>query len=88
MKRFVKPSNPGVEGLNWLKLFSINSYTHSINLDLFNKTVRGGVIFQPYLLISKELDTNIGCSFKSFLQVGVEESIVNASRITDHGSAV
>jgi hypothetical protein len=88
MKRFVKPSNPGVEGLNWLKLFSINSYTHSINLDLFNKTVRGGVIFQPYLLISKELDTNIGCSFKCFLQVGVEESIVNASRITDHGSAV
>jgi hypothetical protein len=28
----------------------------------------------------------IGCSF--ILKVGVEESIVNAPRITDHGSAV
>jgi hypothetical protein len=26
------------------------------------------------------------CSFKFILQVGVEESIVNAPRITDHGS--
>jgi hypothetical protein len=26
--------------------------------------------------------------FKRHLQVGVEESIVNAPRITDHGSAV
>jgi hypothetical protein len=30
----------------------------------------------------------IGCSFKIPAKVGVEESIVNASRITDHGSAV
>jgi hypothetical protein len=28
---------------------------------------------------------NIGCSFKFILKVGVEESIVNASRITDQG---
>jgi hypothetical protein len=27
-----------------------------------------------------------GCSFKFILKVGVEESIVNAPRITDHGS--
>jgi hypothetical protein len=30
----------------------------------------------------------IGCSFKFILKVGVEELIVNAPRITDHGSAV
>jgi hypothetical protein len=30
----------------------------------------------------------IGCSFKFILKVGVEESIVNAPRITHHGSAV
>jgi hypothetical protein len=29
-----------------------------------------------------------GFSFKFILKVGVEESIVNAPRITDHGSAV
>jgi hypothetical protein len=29
-----------------------------------------------------------GCSFKFLLKVGVEESIVNAPRITDYGSAV
>jgi hypothetical protein len=29
----------------------------------------------------------IGCSFKFPIKVGVEESIVNALRITDHGSA-
>jgi hypothetical protein len=29
----------------------------------------------------------IECSFKFLLKVGVEESIVNALRITDHGSA-
>jgi hypothetical protein len=28
----------------------------------------------------------IGCSFKIILKVGVEDSIVNAPRITDHGS--
>jgi hypothetical protein len=27
---------------------------------------------------------NIGCSFNFILNVGVEESIVNAPRITDH----
>jgi hypothetical protein len=31
---------------------------------------------------------SIGCSFKFSVKVGVEESIVNALRITDHGSAV
>jgi hypothetical protein len=30
----------------------------------------------------------IGCSFKFPVKVDVEESIVNALRITDHGSAV
>jgi hypothetical protein len=30
----------------------------------------------------------IGCSFKFILKAGVEESIVNAPRITDHGSTV
>jgi hypothetical protein len=30
----------------------------------------------------------MGCSFKFLLKVGVDESIVNAPRITDHGSAV
>jgi hypothetical protein len=30
----------------------------------------------------------IWCSFKFTLKLGVEESIVNAPRITDHGSAV
>jgi hypothetical protein len=29
----------------------------------------------------------IGCSFKCILKVGVEESVVNVPRITDHGSA-
>jgi hypothetical protein len=28
------------------------------------------------------------CSFKFILKVGVEESIVNAPRVTDHGLAV
>jgi hypothetical protein len=32
--------------------------------------------------------STIGCSFKCILKVGIEESIVNAPRITDHGSAV
>jgi hypothetical protein len=31
---------------------------------------------------------NIQCSLKFILKVGVEESIVVAPRITDHGSAV
>jgi hypothetical protein len=31
---------------------------------------------------------NIWASFKFIRKVGVEESIVNAARITDHGSAV
>jgi hypothetical protein len=31
---------------------------------------------------------NIVCSFKFLLEVGVEESFVNAPRITDHGSAL
>jgi hypothetical protein len=31
---------------------------------------------------------SVGCSFKLILKVGVEESILNAPRITDHGSAV
>jgi hypothetical protein len=31
---------------------------------------------------------SIGCSFKISVKGGVEESIVNALRITDHGSAV
>jgi hypothetical protein len=30
----------------------------------------------------------MGCSFNCILKVGVEESIVNAPRITDHGSAI
>jgi hypothetical protein len=30
------------------------------------------------------IPTNIGCSFKFILKVSVEESIVNAPRITDH----
>jgi hypothetical protein len=30
----------------------------------------------------------ISCFFKFHLKVGVEESIVNAPQITDHGSAV
>jgi hypothetical protein len=30
----------------------------------------------------------IGCSVKFILKVDVEESIVNAPRVTDHGSAV
>jgi hypothetical protein len=30
----------------------------------------------------------MGCSFKFILKVGVEESIVNAPGIADHGSAV
>jgi hypothetical protein len=30
----------------------------------------------------------IGCSFKFILKVGVEESIVNTPRITDHESTV
>jgi hypothetical protein len=29
-----------------------------------------------------------GCSFKSLLKVGAEESIANAQRITDHKSGV
>jgi hypothetical protein len=32
-------------------------------------------------------DKYIGCSFKFPVKVGVEESIVKALRITDHGSA-
>jgi hypothetical protein len=31
---------------------------------------------------------NIGYSYKFNLKVGAEESIVNAPRITDHGSAI
>jgi hypothetical protein len=31
---------------------------------------------------------SIVCSFKYILKVGVEESIVNVPRITDHGPAV
>jgi hypothetical protein len=31
---------------------------------------------------------NVGSSFQFILKVGVEESIVNAPRITDRGSAV
>jgi hypothetical protein len=33
-------------------------------------------------------NSNIGCSFKFILKVDVKVSIVNAPRITDHGSAV
>jgi hypothetical protein len=33
-------------------------------------------------------DQSIGCSFKFTLKEGVEKSIVNAPRITNHGSAV
>jgi hypothetical protein len=29
-----------------------------------------------------DMDTNIGCSFKFFLKVGVEDSIVNAPLVT------
>jgi hypothetical protein len=37
----------------------------------------------------KALDqVHIGCSFKFPVKVGVEESIVNAPRITDHGLVV
>jgi hypothetical protein len=32
--------------------------------------------------------TCMGCSFKFPVKVGVEESIVNALQITDHGSAI
>jgi hypothetical protein len=38
----------------------------------------GNFYFMPY----------IGSSFKYILKVGVEKWIVNAPRITDHGSAV
>jgi hypothetical protein len=34
------------------------------------------------------LEICIGCSFKFIHKLGVEESIVNAPRITDHGLAV
>jgi hypothetical protein len=34
------------------------------------------------------MDLDVGCSFKFIFKVGVEESIVNAPWITDHGSAV
>jgi hypothetical protein len=34
------------------------------------------------------LESSIGCSFKFILKVGVEESIVNSPRITDHESTV
>jgi hypothetical protein len=36
----------------------------------------------------RDIQACIGCSFKFILKVAVEESIVNPSRITDHGSAV
>jgi hypothetical protein len=44
-------------------------------------------IFNSYC--SVQIPVNyIGCSFKFLLKVGVEKSIVNAPRITDHGSTV
>jgi hypothetical protein len=41
-----------------------------------------------YCKFTKLSPTSIGCSFKFFLKVGVEESIVNAPRIMDHGSCL
>jgi hypothetical protein len=41
-----------------------------------------------YINIFRNNGQNIGCSFKFLLKVGVEESIVNAPRMTDHESAV
>jgi hypothetical protein len=38
--------------------------------------------------LENKISYHIGCSFKFLLTVGVEESIVNAPRITDRGSAV
>jgi hypothetical protein len=38
--------------------------------------------------MENKITYHIGCSLKFILKVGVEESIVNASRITDRGSAV
>jgi hypothetical protein len=40
------------------------------------------------LRVKIQLPINIGCSFRFLLKVSVEESIVNASRITDHGLTV
>jgi hypothetical protein len=37
------------------------------------------------IILNKE---SIGCSFKFPVKVGVEESIVNALRIADHGSVI
>jgi hypothetical protein len=40
------------------------------------------------LSLRKKSTETIACSFKLILKVGVEKSIVNAPRFTDHGSAV
>jgi hypothetical protein len=48
------------------------------------------VIFVPVLFVHRLyiVYKSIVCSFKFILKIGVEESIVNALWITDHGSAV
>jgi hypothetical protein len=41
----------------------------------------------PFIFSEFYLEACIGCLFQFLFKVGVEESIVNAPRITDHGSA-
>jgi hypothetical protein len=49
---------------------------------------RNTINFLNYAFILRRNVYCVGCSFKFPVKVGVEESIVNALRITDHGSAV
>jgi hypothetical protein len=43
---------------------------------------------RSFFFLRYVLGLGIGCSLKFLLKVGVEESIVNALRIADQGSAV
>jgi hypothetical protein len=42
----------------------------------------------PFIFSEFYLEACIGCLFQFLFKVGIEKSIVNAPRITDHGSAV
>jgi hypothetical protein len=48
----------------------------------------GTIFARNYMVVSKISKIIIVRFFKFHLKVAVEESIVNAPRITDHGSAV
>jgi hypothetical protein len=59
-----------------------------ITENFFPNDTRAETKFWPKTVSPADFVGNIVCSFKFLLEVGVEESFVNAPWITDHGSAL